>query len=154
MHPITTMRSDAPGRESLILDCGHVPTPPTVFYTNGTPITTGYALTSEERVICYACAQQEEIDLLKTADRAVGYLTRAIATGRWQVTTWTGGQLMTVDRNRYGAPHMSHARVGFRDCSGRSPERYTVHATDVHGQKWIGIGPGEGMYLRLRRAKR
>jgi hypothetical protein len=152
MHPITALPVTDPTYATTVLDCGHVPTPPTSFHANGVPLTTGYARTRDERVICYTCAEAEERAAILQADRYSAYLSRDDK-GRYYASTWTGAELMTVARDRWGAPRVSVARVGFRDVTGRSPERYTVHLIDPSGARWIGVGPGVGMYLTLRRAK-
>lgn len=114
----------APG----ILDCGHAPTP-----TSGSG--TGYATDSTTgETKCYACADQYEIDLLRTADRFVAYLSLDSK----RITTWTGGTLGTVTRATDSAP----------------AKKTYVRVTDVHGIDWYGVGPIEsGTYVSLRRVK-
>lgn len=68
------------------------------------------------------------------------YLSR----GGARITTWMGDELMrvthkTVSRRRgfYGVPYTM----------------VYVQAIDALGRRWSGRGPGESMYMRLRRVK-
>jgi hypothetical protein len=97
----------------------------------------GYALTPDGRTICYPCADAMQRGELVTAIRFFGYLD-----GR-AIQTWTGGHLMTVTER------WSHKRPR----SWLSSEVVYVRAVDVHGNRWHGSGPGDGMYVRLRRSK-
>lgn len=60
-----------------------------------------------------------------------------------KVTNWTGLKLCTVTRRSSG-------RTGFPDISGRRPERVHVTARCWDGRMYVGSGPGDGMYVRLR----
>lgn len=62
-----------------------------------------------------------------------------------KITTWMGDELGIVNSRKI-------ARVGFRDISGRRPERYFLKVQGIDGRKWIVTGPGPGMYCRMRLA--
>lgn len=109
-----------------VLDCGHHPSP-------HHPTTTGTAHTADGREICYACADQEQREDMKTATAFCAYVS---SDGR-RLTTWTGGDL--------GRVHMGSRHPWSR-------ERHYLSATDCHGTRWHGTG-APGMWASLRRCK-
>lgn len=124
------------------LTCGHAPTEPTSFHSNGVPMTTGYARTEDDRTLCYACADDEQRAELLTRSDVFAYLS----SDRKRVTTWTGGTLGTVTRYTVSAGRWSTFGI---------VHRCYVRVTDVHGQSWYGSGPVEnGDYVRLHRSAR
>ncbi len=98
---------------------------------------TGYAILPNSRRICYACADQRQIAELKDRTKPfVGYLSAN------KVTTWTGGQLMTVTRSRpckLTRPSWTHDAGSYR----------SIRAVDVHGGQWIGRG-SDGIAIKLQ----
>jgi len=140
-----------------VLSCGHLSLPPDPSIGGAA----GYATTRDDQKICYSCADDREREALKTQDQMFAYLSDRTdntepqapgsetqhTNGHRLITTWTGGFLMRVTS-------IVWRRVGFPDVTGRRPMRAYLHATDVHGQKWVGTSPGSGMYARMRRAKR
>ena len=120
--------------QPIMLDCGHLSTP--------RGCATGYAQTSDERRICYSCADASERDALKTAERFTAYLSNGPQGNEthYRLTTWTGGTLALVTSLTRG----NHNIGGFL---------YRFRAVDVHGGRWYGTSPGPGMYARMRRAK-
>lgn len=115
-----------------VLDCGH----PIGEHSH---ITTGYATKADGKRICYACADAEQREELRdTSKPCFAYLS---GTGR-AVTTWTGGELMRVERETdwriFGSRHNRGSCVTARDC---------------HGKRWHGRGAGRGMCIKLRACK-
>lgn len=132
--------------DTKIADCGHE------YASEG--IGTGYArLRSEtdtpdgktlpkDATVCYPCADAMQIAELADGRTSVyAYLS----TDGKKVTTWTGGTLMSVK-------WLSDADIRYTPTGGRH-ERFYLDAKDVHGKVWHGIGPGRGMYVRMRLAK-
>jgi len=109
------------------LSCGHKPSP------HGEH-TTGTAHTPDGREICWACADAEQREELKTARDFTGYLSEKT------LTTWTGGILANITRLWKVRNNMAGNLLRFR-------------AIDVHGQEWYGTSPGIGMYARMHKAK-
>lgn len=121
----------------MSLSCGHQPSPHSEY-------TTGTAYTNDGREICWSCADKQQKQELKTADRFVAYLTPATkgrfsATG-YVLTTWSGGVLACIEYLSKGRHNIGSTLYRFR-------------AVDVHGQRWYGTSPGPGMYARMRKAK-
>lgn len=100
----------------------------------------GYAITPDEQMICYPCADASERDRLKTAEAFGAYLSRD---GK-RVTTWTGGELGQVTRWNY-------CRLT-RRSNWHGTDYRTVRVVDVHGAQWHGRG-SPGIAIKLRRAK-
>lgn len=131
-----------------VLDCGHLSLPPDPSIGGAS----GYAVRRDNTRICYACADAEEREALKTADKFFAYLSNEPEPGTTDrrlssITTWTGGHLMSI-------VSIVWRRVGFCDVTGRRPMSAFITARDVHGTVWIGRSPGHGMYARMRRSKR
>ena len=63
-----------------------------------------------------------------------------------KITNWTGLRLCDVTMR-------TTSRQGYRDVSGRRPERVNFWARCVDGRLYVGTSPGDGMYARLRPAK-
>jgi hypothetical protein len=114
------------------LDCGHP-------IGEHSPFTSGYAVTPDNRRICYACADARQREDLK--DRSRPFTAYLSSDGR-KVTTWTGGELMTVTRETDWRIFGSRRNVG--SC---------ISATDCHGNRWHGRGAGRGMAITLRPSK-
>ncbi len=111
---------------SELLDCGH-------------ECTTGYGTTRDGKRHCYTCCQRMDIETMDREGKILGYLS---ADGR-KVTTWTGEPLLTVTQSSQSSAG------GF--CYGTTITH--VCAVDGKGRRWYGRGPGEGMYIRMTRAK-
>ncbi|GAA2628105.1 hypothetical protein GCM10010411_76730 [Actinomadura fulvescens] len=121
-----------------ICDCGHPPEP--VPPGGGA---TGYATWSPTgETLCYPCADQRQREELRTAQRAVVYLSD----GQMHVTTWTGGLLGRVTRSWLGSTRCD-------TLSGPWRMRY-VHVTDVHGGRWHGQGSDAWQAIVLHRTTR
>lgn len=115
-----------------VLDCGH----PIGEHSH---FTSGYATTPDKRRICYACADARQREDLKDRSKPFGaYLSDD---GR-KVTTWTGGELMTVTRE-----------TDWRIFGSSRNRGSCVSATDCHGKRWHGRGAGRGMCITLRPCK-
>jgi hypothetical protein len=113
-----------------ILSCGHEPSPHSEH-------TTGTAHTTDGREICWACADNESREQMKTAASFVVYV------GDNNVTTWTGGNLGGI-LYRSVTHIFGHKGIAYR-------------IRDVHGQVWhgrhAGMFSGKGCALRIRRCK-
>ena len=98
--------------------------------------TSRYARRATGEFVCIPCAEEEEVRAFAAAGRYDAYLS---GDGR-EVTTWTGRTL---------------ARVTSRDVrtAGFCGRQTYVRAIDAAGRVWHGRGPGEGMYVRLRRGR-
>jgi hypothetical protein len=115
-----------------ILDCGH-PIGDHSYFTSG------YATTSEGKRICYACADARQRDDLLDRSRPFGaYLS---SDGR-KITSWTGGELMTVTRE-----------TDWRIFGSRHNRGSCVTAIDCHGKRWHGRGAGRSTCITLRPSK-
>lgn len=118
--------------EPTILDCGHELVKPS-------HLGTGYARTSDNKQICYACATARQIEEMKTATKFGGYLSGGA------VTDWGGGVLAEVT---------GHVRKTMqRAPNGSRYELVTFRAKDKHGALWSCRGTGEGMLVHMRRVK-
>jgi len=96
----------------------------------------GYAVTNDNRRICYGCAnEREKADFAKSE----AYFAYMSGDGK-AVTTWTGERLATVTYSR-------------RHRGGFGGEYFTLDATAPDGSRWYGRGAGPGMYCRLKRRK-
>lgn len=62
-----------------------------------------------------------------------------------KITIWPGQRICDVT-------HRSSGRTGFPGYSSKRPERVTVHAKCIDGHSYIGRGPGDGMYIRMKPA--
>lgn len=116
--------------ELQICHCGHAPTP--------SGVGTGYGTDASGFTRCYPCSNAHELVtfLAPETTRYGAYMSGDL------VTTWCGGELARiVARTR---------TVGCTPSGGRYEREY-IRARDANGQVWTGVGPGDGMYLRLRR---
>ena len=95
-------------------------------------------LTNRDRAVIEFYRLQQR--LKKKAGPIHGYLKGN------KVTNWTGLRICTVTSRK-------SARQGWIGYSSRRPERVHVQATCVDGRKYVGSGPGDGMYVRLRPKK-
>jgi hypothetical protein len=118
---------------TAVLDCGHVCVP------DG--IAAGYAITLEDRKICYACAdrlQLEQIENAQIGDR----ITLYVGSEGKSITTWSGGHMM-----RAGILARS------RTCGFGYTRIYDTWGFDKLGRVWYGRGSGSGMVVTLRLTK-
>lgn len=102
---------------------------------------TGYATLPKGSRICYPCADKRQVEELKDRSRP---FTAYVGKGM-EITTWTGGKLMTITRAwpcKLTRPSFTHDRHGF----------LSIHAVDVHGGHWHGRG-SEGIAITLRPCK-
>lgn len=135
--------------------CGHAPTPSyypagatvTVLAKDGTtqridvggkPFTSGTATTQDGRVLCYPCAEAEELESFMAA--GAGYSAYLSSDGK-NVTTWTGAALARVTEH-------GTARTGFHGS-----EIHYIRAKDTQGREWYGKNGGPGMFIGLKLAK-
>ena len=127
IHPMIEAHSDT-DRRANILDCGHTSTP------TGYGIGTGVACNADGRTMCYSCADDsiradiangEVVTLYDSGERPQRI---GLGTMNWtvpQLTSWTGGQMMTVvRRERY-----RHNFGGWMAA---------VTAIDSNGRYWHG----------------
>lgn len=110
-----------------LVNCGHVA------HTEG--ISTGFGTTAEGYTMCLPCMAKDEVEFhLPLTNVIVGYLS----SDSRRVTGWPGHTLMTVERA----------------WESKRAHKVYVHATDVHGEAWHGMGPREsGNYVTMRRNK-
>lgn len=102
-------------------------------------IGTGYATDQASGIrICYACADDQQRAKLLTETVVGAY----VLDNGSQITTWTGGHLMTIESE------VTHG--DWRSAFG--PITY-YRAVDVHGQRWYGKGSGRGMCITMRKNK-
>lgn len=100
----------------------------------------GYAVTPNNEMLCFPCADADQRESLETGNRCVGYLS---ADGK-SLTTWTGGILGKVtDWNPCKLTRVSYTH-------GKSYR--SVRVTDCHGSEWYGRG-SPGIAISLRRIK-
>jgi hypothetical protein len=115
-----------------ILDCGH-PIGEHSYFTSG------YAVTPDKRRICYTCADNSEREALRdTSKPCFAYLS---GDGR-KITTWTGGELMRVERE-----------TDWQIFGSRRNRGSCVTARDCHGKRWHGRGAGRSMCIKMRASK-
>lgn len=106
-----------------------------------TGIGTGYAVFPDGHRVCYTCADKRQREELRdTSKPFVGY----VSTSGGEITSWTGGKLMTItDRRPCRLTRQSWAHG--KDFS-------SIRAVDCHGHMWFGRG-SPGVAIRLRAAK-
>lgn len=107
--------------------------------TDGRGCSTGYAVTPNNRLMCYTCADAAQREELRDTSRP--FFAYLAGNGR-NITTWTGGELMRVERE-----------TGWRIFGSRRNMGACVTARDVHGKRWYGRGAGRGMCIKLRACK-
>jgi len=103
---------------------------------------TGYATTPDNKRICYKCADARQREELK--DRSKPFCAYLSSDGQ-KVTTWTGGELMTVTSSKpcqLSRVSFTHDMKSFR----------SIRARDVHGGLWFGRGSA-GIVIKLRPVK-
>lgn len=115
-----------------LLDCGHPELP-------HSEITRGYGTDAEGKTRCYKCCETNDRMAMLNQDSILAYVDSA----GHKVTAWPGWTL--------GRVTLLSRREGTRDQWGEY--RYTVRCVDGWGQKWYGVGGGEGMYVSLRKYK-
>lgn len=102
-------------------------------------ISTGYVMTGGSRKICYSCADDLERQYVAGHNDWIGYLSSK----ENAVTSWSGGKIMRTTRVSPGEPRAW-------SLSGRLTY---VNTVDDQGKSWFGKGAGEGMSIRMHRAK-
>lgn len=129
------------------LDCGHhIPANPPG-HVGGT----GYAILTSPRTVngrtvpangrvCYPCADALQREDIRLGDTATLYLSQ----DGTRVTSWSGG---TMGRVISGSVSKRYTPTGGRY------ERHYVRVRMFDGSAWHGNGPGDGMYVRLRRSR-
>ncbi len=99
--------------------------------------TTGYAvIVADGRKVCFVCADAIDRAEMASASEHVVYLSGDGS----RLTTWTGGELARVTIRR-------------KTLAGFGRGQTYIRATDARGAEWYGRGAGEGMAMRVRRAK-
>ena len=98
-------------------------------------MSTGYGSNRKGVKICYACCDNEARKELLEYDRIDQYISSDFKL----LTTWSGGILGKV--TWAGKTHVF------------SRHRRHIDVTDVHGQRWYGVG-AEGEYTTLRKRKK
>jgi hypothetical protein len=125
------------------LACGHRPADPTLIYSSGYPVTTGYGTDRETgEKFCHECCAARDLKRMAETGKGHAYLTvrKSLIGDVYAVTTWPGIQLggkviiLNEWRDNFGG-----TRVAFRLM--------------LNGEVWSGSGPGAGMYCRLKRTK-
>jgi hypothetical protein len=118
------------------IDCGHTIPELPAGHVGGT----GYGIDSEGRKHCYPCCHDHDLARMRTEDTITGYLSSDGAT----IANWPGGVLARV------TAEWETSAGGF----ARRTKITRVRAIDASGCEWYGRGPGRGMYIRLRKARR
>lgn len=121
---------------STPLDCGHVPTAPTSFHSNGLPLTTG-AAHFQGRSVCYSCAADADRATVEAGETITAY----VAGDGKTITTWAGEPLMKVTHN-------GTARTGFYGAT-----IHYVRATAPNGREFYGKNGGNGQAINLKPRK-
>ena len=109
------------------LDCGHEPTK----YEDGR-LSAGYGVSDDGTTFCDPCFDEHQRDRLTQVRHYTAYLDGD------RLTTWTGCELAKITQRRTTRAGFGGTRVYFR-------------ARDVHGARWYGNSPGDGMYARMHR---
>lgn len=121
------------------IDCGEEG----LVYEEGSCVSACAYRREDNATVCASCATKREQSELLGANKALGYISSDFR----RVTTFIGGDLMTINSYRRRSPPF-----GRRTIEG-GWEYYTIHATDVHGQHWVGQGAGPHIYATFRRIK-
>lgn len=99
---------------------------------------TGYARTAANEMICYACADAQQV--AKMAAHIDGPFYCYLARDGRTITTWTGCYLGRV-------LHSSSSRAGWHGA-----EIWRFRVIDASGREWNGRGAGPGMECTIRLA--
>jgi|SRR6185295_4534833 len=123
----------------VILNCGHAATP--------TETTAGYAVTADDRRICYTCAADMDRERARQGLPVYAYLKAVPSNAagkpiRYYVQTWAGVELGTA---------LATSTYPVRSAFGS--EMICVRAT-IEGHAFYGRGLGDGMCITLRASKR
>jgi len=121
---------DSDGHGEAVLECGHAE-------SLHSDITRGYGTDAKGNRHCYDCCHASDLSTMKETGRIDAYLSGN------RITNWPGRSLLTVQRE------WETSAGGF--LSGHRITRVYALATD--GSRWHGRGPGQGMYIRMRRYK-
>ncbi len=102
----------------------------------------GYAVTRDEKKICYDCATKR--DILELKDRSKPFCAYVSSDSK-TITNWPGRQLMTVTHSepcKLTRQSFTHDRKSYR----------SIWAKDVHGGMWYGRGSAS-ILIKLRPIK-
>jgi len=118
--------------DNTILDCRHPP-------TTGAGPGTGYAVTTDNRKICYACCAEQD----KASMRATGHATLYLVKrgDQWRVTNWPG----TLEFDPWRVKQSKHG-------GGFGTQR-TDAWFNFDGATWHAINRGDMDLARCRRVQ-
>ena len=111
----------------------------------------GYGTNDKGEKICYNCCGELDLESLKTADTFLLYLHSkepyldytSRLRKRGAVTNWPG--TLRIDCTyQMRTPQVS-------PLTGTRHQLCNVWFTDPHGGRWYGLGPGPGMYIKVRK---
>jgi hypothetical protein len=113
-----------------MLDCGH----PEI---KSDGVLAGYGKDSQGRKFCYDCCHKLDLEEIQSHNDYVGY----VSLEKGQIVNWPGYSVMRIvaswNRRHNIAGKLLH-----------------IQAKDQFGNEWYGDGPGDGMYIKLHKAKR
>lgn len=102
----------------------------------------GYAVRSDGKRICYACADAAQREELTDRSRPV---FAYVSCGGRSIGTWTGGKLMDVISSR-------PCKLTRQSYTHDSKSYKSIRARDIHGKEWFGRG-SEGICIKLKAVK-
>lgn len=113
-----------------ILECGHPESPHSA-------ITRGYGRDKDGNRFCYDCCHKMDLESMKN-DSVFGAYVNSDKT---EITNWPGYRLARITASWWRKNNFALKLLH-------------VRAVDQFGQEWYGDGPGEGMYIKLRKVKK
>lgn len=113
-----------------VLGCGHPLVKPD-------HLGTGYVRTANDFTMCYLCADEHDRSAMANANEHFGYLS---SDGK-HITTWTGGELAKI---------IGH---GVAPNGWYGSDIHFIRASAPDGSEWYGRNGGEGMVIKIKRAK-
>lgn len=106
----------------------------------GGPLGTGYAMTIDDRIVCYGHGDESEREALAALLPGEAFIAYVSSDGEW-LTTWPGGKLARTVQHGVGRHNFAGTMHSYRF---RSPD-----GAEFYGRN----SEGPGMVIAVKRAK-